>query len=341
MSTLPEWLTTNRIVLAFLVLFLLFPVLVLLVPASANMYEQISWNRRKSVALCAFFVLLIVILALLFEEIAPGTQPIVLPLALVFATVGPLVSYYNSDKIILKMSGARPATIEEHAHAYLKNTVEGLSIAAGIPQPRLYIIEDTAPNAFATGRNPEHGIIVVTTGLLEKLNRRELEGVLAHEMSHIKNYDILLSSIAVILVGVVALLSDWMLRSFRFGRAGRSRSRSSRSGGGGGQAQIVILIVALLLALLAPIVAQLLRLAVSRKRELLADANGAFLTRYPDGLASALEKLDADTEPLEAANKSTAHLYIINPLREHASIMNNLFSTHPDTRERIAALRRM
>jgi heat shock protein HtpX len=262
-----------------------------------------------------------------------------LPLALVVATVGPVVSYYNSDKIILRMSHARPADIEEHTHAHLKNTVEGLAIAAGIPKPRLYIIEDTAPNAFATGRNPEHGVIAVTTGLLQKLNRRELEGVLAHEMSHIKNYDILLGSISVILVGVIALLSDWLLRSFWHPSRGRRRSRSSSKGGG--QAQLIVLIIAIVMAVLAPIVAQLLRLAVSRKREFLADASGAMLTRYPEGLASALKKLDADTEPLEVANKSTAHLYIINPLREHASFLNNLFSTHPDTKERIAALQSM
>ncbi|MBI4721010.1 MAG: M48 family metallopeptidase [Chitinivibrionia bacterium] len=301
------------------------------------MYEQMSWNRRKSFALCAFFVILIFILALLFEEVAPGARIIALPLAIIFATLGPLVGYYNSDKIILKMSAARPATREEHL--FLQNTVEGLAIAAGIPTPKLYVIEDTAPNAFATGRNPEHGVIAVTTGLLQKLNRREIEGVLAHEMSHIKNYDTLLGSLAVVLVGVVALLSDWMLRNFW--RTSRGRRRAGRSGGRGGQAQAIVLVLAIIMAILAPIIAQLLRLAVSRRRELLADAHGAFLTRYPDGLASALEKLDADTEPLEVANKSTAHLYIVNPLREHAGLLNNLFSTHPSTRERIAALRAM
>ncbi len=338
MSGMPEWLTANRIALTFLVLFLFIPILVLLLPISTNLYEQMSGNRRKSIALCAFFIMLIFILALLFEEIYPGAIGLVLPLALVFAVIGPLVSYYNSDKIILRMSKARPAAIVEHTHPHLKHAVEGLAIAAGIPKPKLYVIDDTAPNAFATGRNPEHAVIAVTTGLLDKLNRRELEGVIAHEMSHIKNYDILLSSIAVILVGVVALLSDWMLRSFRFGRRGR---RSSSPRAGGGQAQIIILVIAIVMAILAPIVAQMLRLAVSRKREFLADASGAHLTRYPDGLASALQKLDKDTEPLEVANKSTAHLYIINPLREHASFMNNFFKTHPDTKERIAALKRM
>ena len=338
MSGLPEWLTVSRMVLAFLVMFLALPVIVLLMPLSSNLYEQISGNRRKSIALCAFFILLIFILALLFGELSPGESVIAFPLAIVFATVGPLVGYYNSDKIILKMSKARPAVVEEQTHPYLKHAVEGLAIAAGIPKPKLYVIEDTAPNAFATGRNPEHGVIAVTTGLLQKLDRHELEGVIAHEMSHIKNYDILLSSISVILVGVVALLSDWMLRSFWYGRRGR-RSSSSRSGGG--NAQIIIVIVALLMAILAPIAAQMLRLAVSRKREFLADANAAFLTRYPEGLAGALDKLDKDTEPLEVANKSTEHLYIINPLREHKSFMNNLFSTHPDTKERIAALNKM
>jgi len=306
-------------------------------PVSANLYEQMSANRRKSIALCVFFILIVFILALLFEEIAPGARIVAFPLAVVIATVGPLVGYYNSDKIILRMSRARPATREEHR--FLMNTIEGLAIAAGTPVPKLYVIEDTAPNAFATGRNPDHGVIAVTTGLLQKLNRRELEGVLAHEMSHIKNYDILIDSIAVILVGVVALLSDWMLRTFRYGPR-RSRG-ASRSRGGGGQAQAIILLLALITAILAPLIAQLLRLAVSRKREFLADASGAFLTRYPEGLASALEKLDADTEPLEVANKSTAHLYIVNPLREHASLLNNLFSTHPPTQERVAALRRM
>jgi heat shock protein HtpX len=323
MNGLPEWLTANRITLVILVLFLFLPVLVLLLPLSSNMYEQMSGNRRKSIALCAFFILLILILAVAFEELYPGSRTIVLPIAIALATIGPFISYYNSDKIILRMSSAVPAAVVEQTHPHLRHAVEGLAIAAGIPKPRLYVINDSAPNAFATGRNPEHGVIAVTTGLLDKLDRHELEGVIAHEMSHIKNYDILLSSIAVILVGVISLLSDSLLRSLRY--SGRRRSRSSR----------------VVLAIAAPLVAQLLRLAVSRKREFLADASGAHLTRYPEGLASALDKLDKDTEPLEVANKSTAHLYIINPLREHASLVNNLFSTHPDTKDRIAALKRM
>jgi heat shock protein HtpX len=337
MNTTPEWLTLDRIILFILIVFLFVPVLVLLVPTPANLYEQMAANRRKSVALCAFFILLILALGFVFGEVAPEARAFILPLAVLISIVGPTVSYYNSDKIILKMSKARPATREENL--FLQNTVEGLAIAAGVPPPKIFVIEDTAPNAFATGRNPEHGVIAVTTGLLAKLDRRELEAVLAHEMSHIKNYDILLGSLAVVLVGVVALLSDWMLRSMRFGRYQRRRSAPSRRAGGQGGA--IIIIIALLLALMAPVAAQLLRLAVSRKRELLADANGAFLTRYPEGLVNALKKLYDDPEPLEVANKSTAHLYIVNPLREYGGFLNHFFSTHPPIEERIAALQRM
>jgi heat shock protein HtpX len=212
--------------------------------------------------------------------------------------------------------------------------VEGLAIAAGLPKPRCYIIDDTAPNAFASGRNPKNSVIVVTTGLLQKLNRAELEGVIAHEMAHIKNYDILVQTLAVVMVGIVALLSDWILRTFLWG----GRRRSSKDGGNIGA---IIVVVGLILAIFSPFIAQLIRLAVSRKREFLADANGAFLTRYPPGLASALRKLDADREPLEAANKATAHLYIVNPLKDIKGTVNKLFSTHPPIKERIAALEQM
>ncbi len=222
--------------------------------------------------------------------------------------------------------------VDKKENPYLANVVEGLAIAAGVPTPKTYIIEDSAPNAFATGRNPENSAIAVTTGLLDKLNRLELEGVIAHEMSHIKNYDIRYATLVVVLVGTVALLSDWMRRSFFF------RGRRGRKGGAGGG---MIILIALLLAILAPIVAQLIRLAISRQREYLADANGALLTRYPEGLASALEKISKDKEPLEAANKATAHLYIVNPLLEHRGKLNDLFSTHPPAEERIRRLRAM
>ncbi|MFQ6108197.1 MAG: M48 family metallopeptidase, partial [Candidatus Aminicenantales bacterium] len=200
---------------------------------------------------------------------------------------------------------------------------------------RCYIIDDTAPNAFASGRNPQNAVIVVTKGLLEKLNRVELEGVIAHEMAHIKNYDVLVQTLAVVMVGVVALLSDWILRSFFWGGARTKR----RSKGGSGAA--IFVVVGLVLAVLSPLIAQLIRLAISRKREFLADASGALLTRYPPGLASALRKLAADREPLEAANKATAHLYIVNPLKDIKGRVNSLFSTHPPIEERIAALESM
>jgi heat shock protein HtpX len=234
------------------------------------------------------------------------------------------------------MSKARPVTKEEYP--YLYNVVEGLSIAAGIQPPKCYVIDDTAPNAFATGRNPENSVIVVTTGLLDKMNRVELEGVIAHEMSHIKNYDVRLQTLVVVMVGVVALLSDWMRRTFWWG-GGRGRKSSREKGGSGGAA--IILALALIMAILSPLIAQLIHFAISRKREFLADASGAMLTRYPPGLASALRKIAADKEPLEAANKATAHLYIVNPLKDIGGAVNKLFSTHPPIEERIAALEKM
>ena len=298
------------------------------------MYEQIASNKRRSFLLVFFFLALIFLLAWLFEQmVGMGTEGLIFALILaVGMTVG---SYYYSDKIVLAMSKARPVTKEEFP--YLYNVVEGLTIAAGLSPPRCYVIDDTAPNAFATGRNPKNSVIVVTTGLLDKLNRVELEGVIAHEMSHIKNYDVLLQTLVVVMVGIVALLSDWMRRTFWWG-GGRRRS-SDRGKGSGGAA--IILALALIMAILSPLIAQLIRFAVSRKREFLADANGALLTRYPPGLASALRKISADREPLEAANKATAHLYIVNPLKDIRGPVNRLFSTHPPIEERIAALEKM
>jgi heat shock protein HtpX len=297
-------------------------------------YEQIASNKRRSFLLVFFFLALIFLLVWLFEQmVGMGTEGLVAAVIIAIAmTIG---SYYTSDKIVLTMSKARPVTKEEFP--YLYNVVEGLTIAAGLPPPRCYVIDDTAPNAFATGRNPKNSVIVVTTGLLEKLNRVELEGVIAHEMSHIKNYDVLLQTLTVVMVGVVALLSDWMRRTFWWG-GGRRRS-SDRGKGSGGAA--IILALALIMAILSPLIAQLIRFAISRKREFLADANGAMLTRYPPGLASALRKISADKEPLEAANKATAHLYIVNPLKDIGGAVNKLFSTHPPIEERIAALEKM
>jgi len=297
------------------------------------MYEQIAGNKRKSVFLILFFVVLIFALAWLFGQMTEIGAYAVIP-AFAIAVLLAFGGYYASDKIVLAVSRAKPVSKKEYP--YLYNVVEGLAIAAGLPKPRCYIIDDTAPNAFASGRNPENSVIVVTKGLLQKLNRAELEGVIAHEMSHIKNYDVLVQTLAVVMVGVIVLLSDWMLRSFFWG-GGRRRS-SDRQGGNAGN---LLIVVAVVLAVLSPVIAQLLKLAVSRKREYLADASGAMLTRYPPGLASALKKLAADKEPLEAANKATAHLYIVNPLKDLKGRMNALFSTHPPIEKRIEALEKM
>ena len=295
------------------------------------MWEQITANRVKSVVLVVLFVVFVMFLGWIFGRTTvwgPGAMVV----AALVAGIGAFVGYFNSDKMILAISRARPAPPSEFP--FLHNTVEGLAIAAGIPKPKVYVIQDSAPNAFATGRNPEHAAVAVTTGLLDKLNRVELEGVIAHEMSHIADYDTLLMTITVVMVGTVALVSDWMMRSFLWG--GRRRRVQ-----GGGQAGAIIMLVAIVLAILSPLIAQLIRLAISRKREYLADANGARLTRYPEGLASALEKIALAREPLEVANKATAHLYIINPLKEHGGGMNSLFSTHPPVRKRIEILRSM
>lgn len=292
------------------------------------MYEQIERNVWTSRLLLALFVLLIVGLGYVFGRLY-DLGYLGLVAAVVIAAGGAWASYFYSDRIVLAISQAHELTPEEYP--FLHNTVEGLAIAAGLPKPRLYLIQDSAPNAFATGRGPAHAVIAVTTGLLEKLHRLELEGVIAHEMAHIQHFDIRLSTLVVVLVGIVALVSDWF---WRFGRVG-GRGRSRDSGGA------LFLALAFLLAIFAPIAAQLIRFAISRQREYLADAGGAMLTRYPEGLASALEKLDADKEPLEVANKATAHLYIVNPLKEWGGTLNGLFNTHPLIEERVRRLRSM
>lgn len=294
------------------------------------MYEAIEANLRRTWLLFAGFVLIVVALGYLFGEFT-GFGYAGVAVAAVLAVAGAWGSYYYSDRIVLSISGAGEAPRERYE--YLYNAAEGLAIAAGIPVPRLYLIDDSAPNAFAAGRDPQHAVIVVTTGMLDKLNRLELEGVLAHEMAHIQNYDIRLATVAAVLVGLVVLMSDWLLRSMHWGRRRGSRE--------GGSVQGALVLVGIALAVLAPLLAQVMRLAISRRREYLADASGAILTRYPEGLASALEKISADPEPLEAANKATAHLYIINPLREWGGWVNGLFSTHPPVEDRIQRLRAM
>ncbi len=292
-------------------------------------YNEIAANRRNSFILIFLFVVFLLFLGWIFGK-AYDAGGVGIGIALTVAVVIALVTFFYGDKMVLGVSHARP--VDRKENPYLANVVEELAIAAGIPTPKTYIIDDSAPNAFATGRDPKNSAIVVTSGLLDKMNRLELEGVIAHEMSHIKNYDIRYSMLVVVLVGTIVLLSDWMGRSFFYG------GRRNRKGGAGGG---IFILVALVLAILAPIVAQLIRFAISRQREYLADANGALLTRYPEGLASALEKISKDTEPLEAANKATAHLYIINPLLDHRGKLNSLFSTHPPVEERIKRLRSM
>jgi len=252
------------------------------------------------------------------------------PAALGLSGVSATASYFAGDKLVLAQSQARELAPGEEPQ--LRNVVETLSIGLGIPPPRIYLIDDTAPNAFATGRDPKHASIAVTRGLIDKLDRTELEGVIAHELSHVGNHDIRVMLLVTVLVGTIALLSDWMFRSFAWGGGRRGRDR-----GGGG----IILIIAIALAILTPIIATLIQLAVSRQREYLADASGALLTRYPPGLASALRKIAADKEALEVANKATASLYFANPLKDAPRAMDGLFDTHPPIAERIRRLEAM
>src|SRR6476661_3281135 len=260
-------------------------------------------------------------------------------IAAVIAIGGSFASYYNSDKVALRMSRAQPA--DEHTYARYHNLVEGLCIASGLPKPRLYIIDDPAPNAFATGRNPQHAAIAVTTGLLEKMNRVELEGVLAHELSHVKNYDTLVMTLAVTMVGIIALLSDFFLR-FMFWGGGRSNRNDNNNAGPLG---LILVVFGLVLLVLAPIIAAVMQMAISRRREYQADASGVLLTRYPPGLISALEKLREDHTVIHTASKATAHLWIESPLDEEtpatASKFNHLFDTHPPLEERIRVLKSM
>ena len=287
----------------------------------------------------AAFVLLVAALVWAVNELL-GFGIAGLIIALAVAGGSSLFAYWKSDAVALRMSRARLADPVEYAR--LHNLVEGLCIAAGLPKPRVYVIDDPAPNAFATGRDPRHAAIAVTTGLLEKMNRVELEGVLAHELSHVKNYDILVSTLAVTMVGVIVLLSDWTLRFLWWGGG---RRRGNRDNGGGGPAAALAL-VGFVLLLLSPLIAQLMQFAVSRRREALADVSGVSLTRYPPGLISALEKLREDTTVVHSSSRATAHLWIESPLARdpsegRLSRLNRLFDTHPPLEERIAALKEL
>ncbi|MDQ1438732.1 MAG: heat shock protein HtpX [Acidimicrobiaceae bacterium] len=303
------------------------------------MFDQIAANKRRSVLLVAVFVVLIVAVVWAVDVLL-GYGLIGLVIAFVFAGTSSALAYWKSDAVALAMSHARPADPVEYAR--LHNVVEGLCIAAGLPKPRVYIIDDTAPNAFATGRDPKHAALAVTTGLLEKMNRIELEGVIAHELSHVKNYDILVSTLAVTLVGIIVLIADWTLRAIWWG--GR-RSRSSDSPGGYG-ASALLAVLGFALLILAPIVAKLMQFAVSRRREALADVTGVSLTRYPPGLISALEKLRDDNTVVHSGSRATAHLWIESPVARESdegkmAWLGRLFDTHPPLDERIQALREL
>jgi heat shock protein HtpX len=297
-------------------------------------YDRIGANKRGTWLLMSAFVLGISALVAIFV-IALGLPIGVMGIVGIGLIIYALFSYFASTSVVLSISGAHEVTKEEEWEFVRR--VENLCIGAGLPMPRTWVLEDSAPNAFATGMDPKHSHVVVTRGILDKLEPIELEGVLAHELSHIGNYDIRMTTIATVLVGVVALLSDLFLRFTWFG-AGSRRSRDDRGGGG---VALAMLALGVLMAILAPIAARIMTLAISRKREYLADASGALLCRNPDALARALEKISQDTEPLEAANKATAQLYFSNPLHDHSSWLNNLFDTHPPIAERIKLLREM
>ena len=304
---------------------------------SMDFYSQISANKRRTIMLFVAFFILIGFLAFILSTIIDLYMGFGLMfyftifgfLTIIFA----IVSYYSCDSIVAMVSGAKEAPFEQFKQ--LHNIVEELSLASGLPKPRIFTINDTAINAFATGRDPKHAIVCVTAGCLSRLTRDQLQGVIAHELSHIKNYDVRTMTIATVLVGIAVLLSDMMLRMFLFGNF---RGNSDSKGGG---IIIVLIVVAIILAILTPIIAKLITLSISRKREFVADASAVEMTRNPEGLASALEVISKDTEPLEAANKATSHLYISNPLKGQKLFMASWFSTHPDINLRIKILRGM
>lgn len=292
-----------------------------------TLYTLQEVNIRKTYLFLFIFLILVITLGWFLSYVFADNT--ILIAAVILSVFSALYSYWNSDKVILSLSGAKPATKDNFPELF--RIVENLSITAGLPTPKIYVIEDDSPNAFATGRDPQHSAICVTIGLLRLLEKSELEGVIAHELSHIGNRDILLMSIVVILVGIVGLLSRWFISGVRW----RDNRRSE-----GGQ---ILLLLGLIMIILAPLTATLLKLAISRKREFLADATGALLTRYPEGLAKALEKISQYPYSMKNANTATAHLFIVNPFRgkERKSWLTRLFMTHPPVEERIKALRQM
>ena len=291
-----------------------------------NIYDQVSWNKTKSYIIIFIFIIFISSLGIFLGWLY-GSYILGFIVFTIAAVIYSIIAWIEGSNIILKATGAREVTKAEYPHLF--HAIEGLSIAAAIPIPKAYVIDDESLNAFATGKDPKNASITVTTGLLKKLNRQELEGVVAHEMSHIKNYDIRIMLFSVVMIGMTILLSHIILRSFLFSDRDRENNNFT----------IIIIVVGIILAVLAPFIAELMKLAISRKREYLADANGALLTRNPEGLASALEKISEKSE-LKKADKATAHLFIASPLKAK-SFFSNLFSTHPPIDDRIKKLRSM
>ena len=305
----------------------------------ATFYDQIGANRRNSVLLALAVILILGLMGTAIGVAVTGAPEAALPSAGLAVGVGllaSLISYYAGDSLVLAVSGAKEVT--EQDQPQLLHVVREIALAASIPMPRVYLINDTAPNAFATGRDPKHASVAITSGLLQKLDREELQGVMAHELSHVRNYDIRFSLMVGVLVGSIALLADFFLR-FTFWGGGRRSRRDSDSGLGG--LQVVIFVVAIILAILAPIISRLVQMAVSRQREYLADVSGVELTRNPYGLARALAKISLDTEPLEVANRATQHLYFENPIKAASGKSRSLFSTHPAALDRINRLREL
>ena len=297
----------------------------------ATLYTQQTKNVQKTWSLMAVFMIIVVLLGWFISYYIRNEN--ILWFASIFALGMNVVSYWYSDKITMSLAGAKPTTREQYPDFY--RAVENLVITAGLPMPALFVVDDPAPNAFATGRDKQHAAIAVTSGLLAMMNKDELAGVLAHELSHIGNRDTLLQTVVVVLVGFIAILSNFFLRTTMFGGG---RNRDSREGGN--QIEAILAVVGIIFVVLSPIIAQLIQLAISRKREFLADASGALLTRYPEGLASALEKIEAYGGQIRNANNATAHLYIANPFGAKAKKgIAKLFMTHPPTEERIAILR--
>ncbi|MDD3628794.1 MAG: M48 family metalloprotease [Candidatus Humimicrobiaceae bacterium] len=300
------------------------------------MYEQIAKNKAKSVIIIIGFVAFITVIGFVLGYFIDYENSIIFMIfALIIAAISSFSGYYYSDKMVLGLTGARPLSREENPRAYYM--VEGLSIAAGIPTPKIYVISDKGMNAFATGRNPQNGVIVLTEGLLENLNDEELKGVISHELAHIKNYDILLGTIVAIFVGMISIISNIALRSFFF-RGGKSKSNEKS---GGGILSLIFLLLGILLIIFSPLIATIIRLAISRNREFLADSTGVLISRYPAGLASALKKI-SESSKVRTANNATAHLFIANPFGSKTkSFFSNLFSTHPPVEERIKRLESM